>query len=71
MLERGELYRTKHDLYSLPDLLNLVVGRLQVVRSGAGFVVAEDRAQNKDRGQDGHGDADRQELASEYAEAKA
>ena len=45
MLERGELYRTKHDLYSLPDLLNLVVGRLQVVRSGAGFVVAEDRAQ--------------------------
>jgi ribonuclease R len=45
MRESGELYRTKNGRYSLPDLLNLVVGRLQVVRSGAGFVVAEDRAQ--------------------------
>jgi ribonuclease R len=45
MRDRGELYRTRNGRYSLPDLLNLVVGRLQVVRSGAGFVVPEDRAQ--------------------------
>jgi ribonuclease R len=44
MVERGSVYRVKGQRYALPDKLNLVVGRLQVVKSGAGFVVPEDKS---------------------------
>ncbi len=44
MVERGAVYEVKGERYALPDQLSLVVGRLQVVKSGAGFVVPDDRA---------------------------
>ncbi|MFN2431917.1 MAG: ribonuclease R family protein, partial [Gemmatimonadota bacterium] len=45
MAARGAVYPTKGQRYALPDRLNLLVGRLQVVKSGAGFVVPDDRAE--------------------------
>ena len=41
MVAAGTLYQTK-GRFAVPDRLNLAVGRLQVVRSGAGFVVVDD-----------------------------
>lgn len=38
----GVLYRVKGRRYAVPEKLNLVVGRLQTIRSGAGFVVPDD-----------------------------
>ncbi|HKJ92094.1 MAG TPA: hypothetical protein VJ957_02945, partial [Longimicrobiales bacterium] len=38
----GVLYRVKAQRYAVPKKLNLVVGRLQTIRSGAGFVLPED-----------------------------
>jgi len=39
----GKIVKTKKDKYDLPERLNVVVGRLQVNRSGYGFVLAEPR----------------------------
>ena len=42
-LEReGILYRGKGKRYSTPSRINLVVGRLNIIRSGAGFVVPDE-----------------------------
>ncbi len=38
----GVLYRVKAQRYAVPRKLNLVVGRLQAIRSGAAFVLPED-----------------------------
>lgn len=38
----GLLYRVRRQRYAAPEKINLVAGRLQTIRSGAGFVVAED-----------------------------
>lgn len=35
----GRIYRSKGNRYAVPDRINLVVGRLQVIRSGDGFVL--------------------------------
>jgi ribonuclease R len=45
MADRGAVYRVKGQRYAVPDQLNLTVGRLQVVKSGAGFVIPEDKSQ--------------------------
>jgi ribonuclease R len=37
----GELYRVRGNRYAVPEKINLTVGRLQVVRSGDGFVKPE------------------------------
>lgn len=42
----GLIYRVKGKRLAVPDKINLVVGRLQVVSSGAGFVVTEDGDQD-------------------------
>jgi ribonuclease R len=42
MEEAGEIYRVRRRRYALPDRINLVVGRLQVIRAGHGFVIPED-----------------------------
>lgn len=39
--DEGAIYRVKHQRYAAPGKINLVVGRLQTIRSGAGFVVPE------------------------------
>ncbi len=44
--DEGLLYRVKHQRYAAPEKINLVVGRLQTIRSGAGFVVPEDGAED-------------------------
>ncbi len=38
----GTLYRVKGGRYAVPEKINLTVGRLQVIRSGDGFVVPDD-----------------------------
>ncbi len=38
----GRIYRVRRGRYAAPDRINLVVGRLQVTRAGAGFVIPED-----------------------------
>ncbi len=42
MEDQGLLYRVQKQRYAAPKKLNLVVGRLQTIRSGAGFVSADD-----------------------------
>ncbi len=42
LVEDGVLYRTKGQRYALPRKINLAVGPLQVIRSGAGFVETEE-----------------------------
>lgn len=39
--DEGTLYRVQRQRYAVPEKINLVVGRLQTIRSGAGFVVPE------------------------------
>jgi len=39
--EAGEIYRVRRRRYALPDRINLVVGHLQVIRAGHGFVIPE------------------------------
>jgi ribonuclease R len=39
--DEGAIYRVRRQRYAAPERINLVVGRLQTVRSGAGFVVPE------------------------------
>jgi ribonuclease R len=42
-LEReGLLYRVQKQRYAVPDKINLVAGRLQTIRSGAGFVIPDE-----------------------------
>src|SRR5690606_9993502 len=38
----GALYRVQRQRYAAPQRINLVAGRLQTIRSGAGFVVPDD-----------------------------
>jgi ribonuclease R len=40
----GTLYRVKGNRYAIPEKINLAVGRLSVIRSGDGFVVPRDPA---------------------------
>ena len=42
MEEQGLLYQVQKERYGAPRELNLVVGRLSTIRSGAGFVSADD-----------------------------
>jgi ribonuclease R len=42
LVDEGVLYRAKNQRYALPQKINLVVGDLQTIRSGAGFVSVED-----------------------------
>jgi ribonuclease R len=42
MEREGLLYRVRRQRYAAPEKINLVVGRLQTIRSGAGFVIGED-----------------------------
>jgi ribonuclease R len=42
LVDEGVLYRAKSQRYALPQKINLVVGDLQTIRSGAGFVAVED-----------------------------
>lgn len=41
--QQGVLYSVRNQRYAAPSRINLVVGRLTVIRSGAGFVVPDDR----------------------------
>ncbi|HWV56914.1 MAG TPA: RNB domain-containing ribonuclease, partial [Longimicrobiales bacterium] len=41
MEEDGLLYRVRTNRYAAPEKINLVVGQLRTIRSGAGFVVPE------------------------------
>jgi ribonuclease R len=42
MEEQGLLYRVQRQRYAAPRNINLVVGRLRTIRSGAGFVTSDD-----------------------------
>ncbi|MGK7313495.1 MAG: ribonuclease R [Candidatus Longimicrobiales bacterium M2_2A_002] len=42
LVDDGVLYRVKGQRYALPKKINLAVGPLQVIRSGAGFVQTEE-----------------------------
>jgi ribonuclease R len=42
---QGRVYRAKNQRYAIPSQINLVVGRVDMTRRGAGFIVPE----NKDR----------------------
>ncbi len=43
MTDEGAIYKIKHQRYALPEQINLVVGRLDSTRRGAGFVIPERR----------------------------
>ena len=60
--QQGKLMRTKRGMYGLPEQMSLVPGKLQIQRSGVGFVLPDDK-RRKDifvgQGQQGdawHGD---------------
>ena len=40
--QQGLLYRNKQHRYAVPQKINLIVGTLQTIRSGAGFVVPDE-----------------------------
>jgi ribonuclease R len=42
MEEEGLLYRVQRQRYAVPEKINLVVGRFQAIRGGAGFVVPDE-----------------------------
>jgi ribonuclease R len=42
LVDEGVLYRARNQRYALPGKINLAVGDLQTIRSGAGFVSVED-----------------------------
>ncbi len=48
LTDEGSIYRIKGQRYALPEQINLVVGRLDGTRGGAGFVVAERRIPGAD-----------------------
>jgi ribonuclease R len=41
--EKGEILRTRHDRYGIPERMDLIRGRLQVNAKGFGFLIPEDR----------------------------
>lgn len=41
--DEGVLYRVKRQRYAVPEKINLVAGRFQSIRGGAGFVVPDER----------------------------
>lgn len=41
--EQGEILRTRHDRYGVPERMDLIKGRLQVNVKGFGFLIPEDR----------------------------
>ena len=43
MTDDGAIYRIKHQRYALPEQINLIVGRLDATRGGAGFVIPDKR----------------------------
>ena len=43
MTDEGATYKIKHHRYALPQQINLVVGRLDATRGGAGFVIPDKR----------------------------
>jgi ribonuclease R len=43
MTDEGATYKIKHQRYALPQQINLVVGRLDATRGGAGFVIPDKR----------------------------
>ena len=45
LTEAGRVYPAKNHAYALPEQINLAVGRLEVTRRGAGFVVPESKDQ--------------------------
>jgi ribonuclease R len=48
LTDEGAIYRIKGQRYALPEQINLVVGRLDGTRGGAGFVVPERRLPGPD-----------------------
>ncbi|MBI4544040.1 MAG: ribonuclease R [Gemmatimonadetes bacterium] len=42
--DEGVVYRVRQQRYAAPEKINLLTGRLQTIRSGAGFVIPEDGA---------------------------
>jgi ribonuclease R len=42
----GVLYRVQRQRYAAPERINLLVGRLQTTRGGAGFLIPEDRSRD-------------------------
>ena len=42
MEDEGLLYRVQRQRYAAPEKINLVVGRLQTIRGGAGFVIPDE-----------------------------
>ena len=59
--DAGELYRVKQGRFAPPDRINLVVGHLSVIRSGAAFLVPEKGGEDflipaDERGNAHHGD---------------
>ncbi|MEX0979473.1 MAG: ribonuclease R, partial [Gemmatimonadota bacterium] len=42
MVDDGKLYRIKGNRYAVPEKINLVVGRLRLIRAGDGFVIPTD-----------------------------
>jgi ribonuclease R len=45
MEREGLLYRVQRQRYAAPEKINLVAGRLQTIRSGAGFVIPDEPGQ--------------------------
>lgn len=45
MERTGKLYQVKGNRYAVPEKINLVVGRLSIIKSGDGFVIPEDASQ--------------------------
>lgn len=43
MTDAGAIYKITHQRYALPEQINLVVGRLDATRRGAGFVIPDRR----------------------------
>ena len=42
----GVLYRVQRQRYAAPERINLLVGRIQTTRGGAGFLIPEDRSRD-------------------------
>ncbi|MBW3660551.1 MAG: ribonuclease R [Gemmatimonadetes bacterium] len=48
LTDEGRIYRIKGQRYAVPEQINLVVGRLDTTRKGAGFVVPERKTEEPD-----------------------
>ena len=44
--DEGVLYRVQRQRYAAPERINLLVGRIQTTRGGAGFLIPEDRSRD-------------------------